>query len=129
MTRPTFLAAGFLCASVLALATGCGGGSGGDGGAGGAGGGGNPVTGSAKLSWTAPTTRTDGSPLTDLAGYRIYYDTSRTGFRNRIELNNPSAITWTVTDLAPGTWYFAMTALDSRGLESDRTNAVSKTIP
>ena len=27
-------------------------------------------------SWTAPTTNTDGSALTDLALYRVYYDTS-----------------------------------------------------
>src|SRR5438309_1476774 len=27
-------------------------------------------------SWTAPTTNTDGSPLTDLAAYRVYYGTS-----------------------------------------------------
>src|SRR5947207_15271028 len=27
-------------------------------------------------SWTAPTTNTDGSPLTDLASYRVYYGTS-----------------------------------------------------
>ena len=27
-------------------------------------------------TWTAPTTNTDGSPLTDLASYRLYYDTS-----------------------------------------------------
>ena len=28
------------------------------------------------LSWTAPTTNTDGSALTDLALYRVYYSTS-----------------------------------------------------
>src|SRR5213082_1346467 len=27
-------------------------------------------------SWTAPTTNIDGSPLTDLASYRVYYGTS-----------------------------------------------------
>src|SRR5262249_56010082 len=27
-------------------------------------------------TWTAPTTNTDGSPLTDLASYRLYYGTS-----------------------------------------------------
>jgi hypothetical protein len=27
-------------------------------------------------SWTAPTTNTDGSPLTDLVSYRVYYGTS-----------------------------------------------------
>ena len=28
-------------------------------------------------SWTAPTTNTDGSPLTDLASYRVYYGSSQ----------------------------------------------------
>ena len=90
---------------------------------------GNPADGSAKLSWMAPTLRTDGTPLDNLAGYRIYYDTTRSGFRSQIRVDNPSAITWTVTGLSRGTWYFAMTAVDSNGLESDRTNVVSKTIP
>ncbi len=33
-------------------------------------------TGTARLSWTAPTQNTDGSTVTDLAGYRIYHGTS-----------------------------------------------------
>ncbi len=32
--------------------------------------------GTATLSWTPPTQNTDGSPLTDLAGYRVYWGTS-----------------------------------------------------
>jgi hypothetical protein len=31
--------------------------------------------GSLTVSWTAPTTNADGTPLTDLAGYRVYADT------------------------------------------------------
>ncbi len=36
------------------------------------------VTGSAMISWTPPTTNTDGTALTNLAGYRIAYGTSAT---------------------------------------------------
>lgn len=113
---------GVLLASVVALASACGGG----GGAGQPEGPSSP--GSAKLSWMAPTLRTDGSALENLAGYRIYYGTSPSGLRNQISLDNPSAITWTVNNLSAGTWYFAMTAVDRDGLESARTNTVSKTI-
>jgi len=39
----------------------------------------NPaVAGVLDASWTAPTTNTDGSPLTDLASYRVYFGTSAT---------------------------------------------------
>ena len=31
--------------------------------------------GSMSLSWTPPTQNTDGSALTDLAGYKLYYGT------------------------------------------------------
>jgi hypothetical protein len=37
----------------------------------------NPPSGTtATLTWDAPTTNADGTPLTDLAGYRIYYGTT-----------------------------------------------------
>ena len=39
-------------------------------------------TGSATLSWTAPALNSDGSQLTDLAGYHIYYGTSPSSLSN-----------------------------------------------
>lgn len=73
--------------------------------------------------------REDGTPLDNLAGFRIYYGTShQTLRRTSIEIRNPSAITWTVTNLEPGTWLFAVTAFDQHGLESDLSNIASKTI-
>jgi len=30
-----------------------------------------------ELSWTPPTTKVDGSPLTDVVGYRTYFGTAR----------------------------------------------------
>src|SRR3954462_4935485 len=31
------------------------------------------------ITWVAPVTNADGSPLTDLAGYRLHYDTTGRG--------------------------------------------------
>jgi hypothetical protein len=82
--------------------------------------------GRATLTWTAPTQRTDGSPLTNLAGFRIYYGTSAADLRNVIEVKNAGASSWVVENLARGTWYFAATAFDTNGIESARTSSVSK---
>jgi hypothetical protein len=86
-------------------------------------------SGSATLSWSPPTTRTDGTPLTDLAGYRIYYGTTSGNYPNKVTIDNPGVTTYVVEDLASGTHYFAMTVFDTAGVESARTNPVSKKIP
>lgn len=84
--------------------------------------------GSATLSWTPPTTRTDGSPLTNLAGYRIYHGTSATALNTRVDVNNSAATSITLDGLPAGLRYFAMTAVDADGRESARTGTVSTTI-
>jgi hypothetical protein len=86
------------------------------------------ATGSASLSWVAPTTRTDGSALTNLAGFRIYYGTSQTSLTNTVSVTNATVTTAVVSNLTSGTWYFAVTALDSSGNESDKSNIASKAI-
>lgn len=82
----------------------------------------------ATLSWVPPTARTDGSALTNLAGYRIYYGPSQSAMTTRADVNNPSLSTYVVEGLTPGTWYFAATSVDANGRESDRTPTVSLTI-
>lgn len=90
----------------------------------------NSVTlGSASLSWVAPTQNTDGSSLTDLAGYRIVYGTSASALNQTVELSNPSLTSYVVDQLAPGTWYFAVKAYTAAGAESSLSNVASKTIP
>jgi hypothetical protein len=84
--------------------------------------------GSATLSWQPPTARTDGTALTDLAGYRIHYGSSPSSYTQRITITNPGITTYVVENLPAGTWYFAATAYDTAGLESDYSNAGSKTI-
>lgn len=85
-------------------------------------------TGSATLSWAVPTVNTDGTPLTTLAGYRIYYGTSATNLSQVIELANPSATSYTVTGLGRATWYFSVHSYNSSNTESDDSNLASKTI-
>jgi len=87
------------------------------------------ATGSATLTWTAPTQNTDGSALTDLAGYKIYWGTTQGSYPNSTTLNNPGLTTYVVTNLVSGTWYFAATAVNSVGVESAFSAPASKTIP
>ncbi|MDH4260203.1 MAG: putative Ig domain-containing protein [Gammaproteobacteria bacterium] len=86
------------------------------------------VAGRATLSWQAPTDNVDGSPLTDLAGFRVYYGNSANDLRYVIQVGNPGARSQIVEDLTVGTWYFAATAYDQSGGESARSNVTAKTI-
>jgi hypothetical protein len=85
-------------------------------------------TGSATLSWDPPTTNTDGSPLTNLSGYRVYWGTAVGDYPNSVTLNNSGLASYVVESLGPGTYYFVVTALSSAGAESSFSNVGSKTI-
>ena len=85
-------------------------------------------TGSATLSWQAPTTDTNGQALTDLSGYVIYYGTSESSLNQSIQLNSTGTQTYVIDNLESGTWYFAVRAMASSGAESALSNVVSKTI-
>jgi hypothetical protein len=99
----------------------------------GGGGGGNVdssvsnVAGSATLSWVAPQTYVDGSPLGDaLGGFKVYYGTSSRNYTNVEDVG--TATTYVVAGLSPATYYFAVTAYDRSGRESDYSNEVSKEV-
>ena len=77
---------------------------------------------SVTLQWQPPTENTDGTPLTDLAGYRIYYGVDPADLSDLIKLPNPGLTTYVVEELTPNTWYFAMTSVNERGQESDLSN-------
>lgn len=83
--------------------------------------------GNATLSWTPPTVNTDGSTLTDLGGYRIYYGRAPDELTRTLEVS-AAVTTAVVENLAPGTWHFAMTAVNTGAIESLRSGQVSKTI-
>lgn len=85
------------------------------------------ATGSATLSWVAPTQNTDGSALTNLSGYRIYYGTSAASLPQSVDIPNVGIQTYMLGNLSPATWYFAVRAV-AGGVESDISNVASKTI-
>jgi Putative Ig domain len=91
----------------------------------------SPATGStstASLSWSAPTRNEDGSPLTDLAGYRIHYGTSASDLGQRIDVGDPATTSAVVQNLTPGTWFFAISAYTQAGVESSHSQVASKVI-
>lgn len=86
------------------------------------------ATGSVTLSWQAPTENEDGTPLTDLAGYRLYWGTEAGEYPNSFTIDNPSVTTHVVESLAPGTYYFVGTSFNSTGVESRYSSPVSRTV-
>jgi hypothetical protein len=86
------------------------------------------ANGRATLSWTAPTENTDGSMLSNLAGYRIRYGTSSSALTQTIVVDNASVTSYVVENLSPATWYFAVTAVNSQGAESSSSNVANKQI-
>lgn len=81
------------------------------------------------VSWTEPTTNVDGTRLTDLAGYRLYYDVADVGCSGSTFEDIPAAdatpapdstVSYPLTELFAGTPYFvSVTAVDVSGNTSD----------
>src|SRR3984885_9367706 len=84
--------------------------------------------GAATLSWAAPDENTDGSALTNLAGYRIYFGTSADALDQVIDIPSVGITTYVVDDLNSGTYYFSIRAYNTVGAESALSNIVSDTI-
>lgn len=80
------------------------------------------------LGWQPPSSNEDGTPLTDLAGHRIYWGTVKGDYPNSIEITNPGVATYVVGNLVPNTYFFVTTALNSSGMESDRSNMARATV-
>jgi hypothetical protein len=87
------------------------------------------ASGSARLTWNPPTTNSDGSPLTNLSGYKVYWGTSAGNYSSSVTIMSPGIATYTVENLTPNTYHFAVTAISTTGAESVFSNSGSKTIP
>ena len=83
------------------------------------------VSGTLSLSWVAPTENVDGSALTDLSGYKIYYGDSTGNYSSSTDVNDANATSISFT-LVSGSYFVAMTALDVDGNESAHSNEVLK---
>lgn len=107
----------------LILITGCGGGGGGSSSGGGSvANTGNIVTKSITLSWESPATNADGSPIEDLAGFKVYYGKTSNNYTNYVDVGSLHEAT--IGNLTPGVWCFSTTAYDYAGNESTPSNEV-----
>jgi len=81
------------------------------------------------LRWDPPSVRADGSALTDLAGYKVYWGTTSGEYDESAEITSPAATSYVIEGLGRGTYYFSTTAVSAKGLESESSNETSVTIP
>jgi len=87
-----------------------------------------PTTGTATLRWTPPTQNEDGTPIENLAGYRVYYGTSTSNLNQVLTISGASITSARIENLTPATWYFALKAYNAANVESSFSNIASKTI-
>ena len=86
------------------------------------------ANGTVTLEWTPPVENTNGSTLTDLAGYRIYYGVEQGVYTEQINIDNPTISVFVVEDLLPDTYYFVATSVNSGGVESPYSNVAVKVV-
>jgi hypothetical protein len=79
------------------------------------------------LNWSPPLTNTDGSPVTNLVGYRVYYGSEAGAYVQSVDVLNPQATTYRFDDMPSGTYYLVVRALSASAV-SDVSSEVSKTI-
>jgi hypothetical protein len=80
-----------------------------------------------QLAWDAPV-QTNGTPVPNLAGYKLYYGSQSGQYSTMIPVGLTT--TYTVTNLSAGqTYYFAVKDYNSSGTESAFSNEVSVTLP
>lgn len=83
---------------------------------------------SVTLGWVAPTQNSNGTPITDLAGYKIHYGTASENYTKVVAVSNPSISRYVMDSLESGTYFFAITAYNSKGIESTLSGEISATL-
>jgi hypothetical protein len=86
------------------------------------------VTGVASLQWDLPMSKVDGSPLDDLAGFRILYGRDSNNLDRSVLINDPAATSYEFSALPSGIWYFAVVGVNASGLEGPPTVTAMKSI-
>jgi hypothetical protein len=83
---------------------------------------------SATVTWVAPNQNADGSALTNLAGFHVYYGTDANVLAGLQDVRQASASSAVVANLKSGTYFFAVSAYTANGTESELSEVVSKQI-
>lgn len=82
----------------------------------------------ASLQWELPPSKVDGSPLDDLAGFRILYGHDSADLDRSVLISNPATTSYEFSTLGTGVWYFAVVAVNAGGLEGPPTTVIPKSI-
>jgi Putative Ig domain len=89
----------------------------------------NSTQGSVTVGWAAPTENTNGSALTNLSGFKVYYGTASKQYTQSVTVSSPSVLSQLISSLTVGqTYFFAVAAVSSAGVESSYSPEVSATI-
>jgi len=86
------------------------------------------VSGGATLSWSKPSENTNGTPLTNLAGYVVRYGTSAAALSTQVQVASPNTTELEINNLSRGTWYFEVAAINTAHVESVFSSPVSKAL-
>jgi hypothetical protein len=66
--------------------------------------------------------------VTSLSGYTVYYGTSQSDLTQSVVISGASTLSFEITGLASGTWYFAVAADAADGTQSAMSSIGSKTL-
>jgi hypothetical protein len=81
------------------------------------------------VRWQAPTRNEDGSNLTDLAGYWLYWGRNSRDYTGRVRIWNASQTQYRPEQLSSGDYFVAVTALNRDGEESGYSNEARIDVP
>lgn len=82
-----------------------------------------------QMSWIPPTRNTDGSALSNLAGYIVSYGTSASILSTSVTIPNPGTSSFQISNLKEGTvYYFVIRAYTNSGVQSALSGIVSASI-
>jgi hypothetical protein len=86
------------------------------------------TAGTATLNWSQPVDNTNGTPLTNLAGYVVRYGTNPAALSSQISVSSASTTDVEISNLSPGSWYFEVASVNTASVESAFSSAVTKTV-
>ena len=87
-----------------------------------------PVIGAAEVTWSTPRQYDDGTPVTNLAGYRVRFGPAADALTEVLTIPSAEINAARIEGLTAGTWYFTVASYSDTGLESPAVGPVSKTI-
>jgi hypothetical protein len=86
------------------------------------------ASGAVLLSWQAPTENVDGSPVSNLAGYHIYYGKTADELTSTVTVSGADTTSYVVKGLEEGAYFFSVVAFNSAGMVSGKSNLADQTV-